>query len=105
MTIVLPIVVYAIILNTVYKDQHLTNDQFFAVRWISFGVFIGTILLFLVPLFIWKWIVSDVPNLLALCHEFLIYMHRVRYACDQCLLNGQKSTAESRVLQHLFLLG
>lgn len=57
-SIVVPIAVYPVIFRAMSKDHRRPGDRegpFFQARAISFAVFIGIMLFFYVPLFIWKY--------------------------------------------------
>ena len=60
--IVLPIALYQVIFNA-FIDKTDTKDnqtaRYFEARAISFGIFIGTFLFFVIPITVWKFIVSD----------------------------------------------
>ncbi|KAI5118235.1 hypothetical protein M0805_008871 [Coniferiporia weirii] len=52
--IVLPLALYQVIFNVMYNDGPYTTEQFLQARAVSFGVFVGSIILFAAPMFIWK---------------------------------------------------
>ena len=62
-TLVIPLALYAVIFNSMSGGVDLRNDpngpnKIFKARMISFGLFVGTILLFWGPMVAWKMIVS-----------------------------------------------
>ena len=63
-TIILPFVLYSVIFNALTRglDLRLRNaqvaDAVFKAKAISSGVFVGSILIFWVPMLVWKMIVS-----------------------------------------------
>lgn len=52
--IVLPLVLYQIILNSVFENGRQTEERFFEARAIGSAVFLGTILFFWLPMYLWK---------------------------------------------------
>ncbi|PAV18431.1 zf-cchc type zinc finger [Pyrrhoderma noxium] len=52
--IILPLILYQIIFNAMFTQGPHTEGHFFEARAVSFAVFIGTILVFWMPILIWK---------------------------------------------------
>ncbi|TFK54428.1 hypothetical protein OE88DRAFT_1642946 [Heliocybe sulcata] len=62
--VIVPIVIYHVLINRFminfdrfgFVNSNRDADKFVEARWITFGVFVGMMLLFLVPIAIWKFV-------------------------------------------------
>lgn len=50
----LPLVLYQVLANAILDKDENKFDRIYQARAITFGILVGTILLFLLPIFIWK---------------------------------------------------
>jgi hypothetical protein len=59
--LILPMGLYQIISHsmTLNLNEDESAKQFFQAKAITFGIFLGTILVFFGPIFLWKWLVSN----------------------------------------------
>lgn len=102
--IILPLILYQIIFNAMFTQGPHTEGHFFEARAVSFAVFIGTILVFWMPILIWKGIVSSKTFIFFLA-QLNLCLYRGRDVYERCWPIGKEPIERRRLLVHLCPFG